>query len=132
MNGYSLKYTLDFSIKPKHGFTREEVLKEKAGGCDALVFVSIIREGDEPHTGAKSFMVGSVDGFQPVVDGQPQQIPMTELFQAMMALASQLQTESQLHDWQRNLCRWLLDVVRDRLAHSGVHDPLIGEPQDGS
>jgi hypothetical protein len=103
------KYHLKYMVE-RGQWTREELAG--AGGCDAMVLVSILR-GPEPHSGANSIAFLHVDGYS--ADAPP----MTEVFQVFVHLAHQLAESDELPRWQRELAQQTFDtaqavILRDR------------------
>ena len=108
-----LKYTVN--LKPG-GFTAEELKASGDGGADAVVIVSIVRDGKPAHTGAVSFAVLSADivGYQ---GGEVPGIPVTELYQVMTMLAAQISDDTTAPTWQRNICADVMEKTRAIVNH---------------
>lgn len=104
---YALKYKLEFDHK-EGGFTKEEILKEveqsdSIGACDAMILVSIIRE-----EAGISYAIVSSDGHN-----EGESISDLELFKAWGMIANRLATQSDLIDWQRDVCVKTSETIRD-------------------
>lgn len=109
----SLKYDVDFQCKKK-GFTGEEIKAEGKGGCDALAFVSIIREGEEVFEGSKSFAMFSMDGF---TEGE---IPDSEWFQIMGMIATKVMDSPDVPAWQNLIAQSFHEAVKDVVTGTRV------------
>lgn len=108
----SLKYDIKFEAKKK-GFDGAEIKAEGKGGCDALAFVSIIRNGDEVHEGSKSIALFSFDGFD---EGD---IPDTEWFQIMSFIAAQVMDSNTCPQWQKDHAKRFFEGVQARVVGKG-------------
>lgn len=69
----------------KGPFTAEEIKAQEAGGCAALVAVTVAREGPNPFAGPKDFSVVTVDGHS------WQGMHPMEIFQTWTVLAAHLE-----------------------------------------
>jgi hypothetical protein len=107
-----LKYNVELRAG---GFTPEELKAEGVGGADAVVIVSIVRDGRPPHSGAVSFAVLSADsvGYD---GGDVPEIPVTEMFQVMTMLCNRIEQDESAPQWQRVISTNVLESVRDVLA----------------
>lgn len=107
-----LKYHVEFRVG---GFEPNEIRAEGAGGADAVVIVSIVRNGKPPHNGPVSFAILSADsvGYD---GGDVAEIPDTELFQAMTAMAGRLSESATVLQWQRDLSGALVEAARERVV----------------
>lgn len=103
-----LKYSINF--KPG-GFSKEEIKKSGCGGCDALLLVSINRNGLPAHSGDVSYRIMTADStVSPNEQLQP--VPDTEVFQIMSVIAHQLMTKD-IPDWQRKIASWVFRTVKN-------------------
>lgn len=103
-----LKYSIDF--KPG-GFSEDEVKESGCGGCDALLLVSINRDGLPAHSGAVSYRIVSVDSTVNTKEGLLEPIPDTEVFQIMSVMAHELMSKN-IPDWQRKIASWVFRTVK--------------------
>lgn len=109
---YGVKYKLETG-----SFEGEDLKKEGAGGCDALVLCSIMREGKEPHEGPVSFAFFSVDGREHGPINQAPSITDEQLFEVWASLAHVISEKTCL-TWQREIASQVLNTVRSLLAAS--------------
>lgn len=107
---YALKYDLAFNARPE-GYTVAEL--EDSGGCDAMILISLLREGVRAHDGALSFEYTSIDGQN--VDG-PMPLPDTEVFVVLGCLAQQLIDNGKLDRVRLTYCKNVVEGMRDILA----------------
>ena len=113
---YRLKYDLKLEYAPEGGFDKAEIIAEGKGGADALVLVSIVRDGNNPHEGWKSIKVTEIDG-----RGQDFHVPDTELFQVITATADGLLerfiqgVDNPITNWEREILADLMTTVRNKL-----------------
>jgi len=98
-------------------FTGEQLEEEGAGGCDALLMVSIMRDGKHAHDGPMSVRYFSVDGTYGKPLEETPQIPNTELFTIMTMIAKDLSEDESLPDWQRDTARRTFEEVRARVTN---------------
>ncbi len=101
------KFNLKYKIEPGE-WTREQIEAEKAGGCNAMLLVSIAR-GAEPHGGMKSFNMVTMDGFS------GREIPDTEIFQIFSVLSDYLAQSKNLLPWQSLLASETIETVKKKL-----------------
>ena len=98
-------------------FAREQLEEEGAGGCDALLLVSLMRGGKHAHDGPLSVAYFSVDGtYGKPLESTPQ-IPNTELFTIMTTMAKDLSEDESLPDWMRSIARKTFEGARDRVTN---------------
>jgi|SRR5579863_8792975 len=105
--GKGHKYTLKYTVEPGE-WTKDELVAAGAGGCNALLMVNINR-GPQPHEGAKSFNLVSIDGYS------KEDLPDTEIFQVFSVLADCLAQSKQLEPWQSLMASEVIDGVRKRM-----------------
>lgn len=119
-----LKYNVD--LKPG-GHDPEEIKAEGVGGADAVVIVSIMRDGRPPHSGPISYAVLTADsvGYE---GGDVPEIPDTELFQALTMMAEKVGQSATVPAWQSAVARDLVAYVRDKVA---FHSALTNSPFAG-
>lgn len=101
------KYTLKYTVEPGE-WTKEELVAAGAGGCNALLMVSINR-GLQPHEGAKNFNLVSLDGYS------KEDLQDTEIFQVFSVLADCLSQSKQLEPWQSLMASEVIEGVQKRL-----------------
>lgn len=104
-----LKYTIELK---QGGFTAEELKASGDGGADAIVVVSIQRGGKPAHTGRVSFAILSADSVGYDENVGAQEVPATELYQAMTMLAHQLSESVDVPQWQRDICADVMEKTR--------------------
>lgn len=110
MSDWRCKYTIDMEAGR---FTREDLEgDDKAGGCDAFVFVSMLY----PEDGSYSQVVLSFDGR---ADGA--ELDDTDLFKVWSMLGAQLAGSESLSSNRRALCQSVLDAMRRAI---GVEVPV--------
>jgi hypothetical protein len=107
---YGVKYKLDAG-----SFSKEELEKDGAGGCDALVLCSIVREGNDPHEGGISFAIFSVDGRNGGPLNQAPSVPDTQLFEVWLSMAHVV-SETLVPAWQQELAESVVKAARSLLA----------------
>lgn len=123
---YAIKYKFSNEMK-EGGYSKEEILadgEDSAGGCDAHIFVSILRDG-KAHTTALDHAMMSVDGHN---NGEP--IPNTELFSHFNFVAYHLKDCQDIPEWQRMIANHSWEVSRYMVTkgkHGKQGDPLIAE-----
>ena len=118
-----LKYKVSFK---QGGFVEEDIAPDDEGGADALVLISIMRNGKPAHSGPVSFLIFTADsvGYQEGKDGEEgevPEIPDTELFTAMSMMARGL-SESKIPEWQRAIARTTFEAVRDGVVARSTVD----------
>jgi hypothetical protein len=121
LNGGVLKYHIE--IKPG-GYTREEALAEGAGAADAIVVVSIMRDGRPPHQGDVSFCAYSVDSVGADSCETAPSIPDTEMFSAVSMLCKKLGESPDVLDWQREAAKELFETAKENTQARRVRDSL--------
>lgn len=100
----SEKYHLKYQLEPSsEGFSLEQIKADKAGGCDAVVFGSIVYGED----GASSTAFLGLDGRT----GKP--MPDIDLFKAWVCLADQLSESEELPEGYKNFAGSVFQTVRD-------------------
>lgn len=109
-----LRYRVD--LKPG-GYTKEELTASGDGGADAVVIVSIMRDGKSPHSGPKSFAVLSADsvGYD---GGDVPDIPVTEMYQVMTMLCQRIAETPSAPQWQREIAEATVEATRGVLGVS--------------
>ena len=107
-----LRYKID--LKPG-GYTAEELKQSGDGGADAVVIVSIMRDGRPPHSGSVSFAVRSADSVGYEEGKSASEIPVTELYQAMTMLAHRISQDPAAPQWQRDICNATVEATRQTL-----------------
>lgn len=114
---YRVAYHVQFS---EEGFTKQQLVDMKMGGCNALVVISIMRDNaaNDPFEGAKSFQIASTDG------RRGQEIPTREYFQAMTHLANYISEQPDVPEGMREVCWAIVDAHRSLIG-------LVKQP-DGS
>jgi hypothetical protein len=115
----------DVKLKPG-GYTAEELKQDGAGGADAIVIASIVRDGRPPHSGPLSVVIMSVDsvGYQ---EGDYPDIPDTELFIVMTMMADKLSKSEALPAWQKALAVDMFEQVQtlmQNLSHNNRGIPV--------
>lgn len=105
---WPIRYRID-----RGEFTREELNKDDAGGCDALVLISIM--GGRPGQWLSQMVMG-FDGRLPATDGRPAELDSTQLFKAWVMLTKRLGEMPDLHESKREFCQQVFGIVLD--AHS--------------
>jgi hypothetical protein len=110
---YHCKYGLSLECGEFH---KEDVDVETHGLTDAFVLVSILREGEHAHDGAKSTAIVTYDG-----QTGGGEIPDTELFQVWSFLANKLMTAEGCPAWQRDLARESFAAVRKHVTGMETH-----------
>jgi hypothetical protein len=118
-----LKYTVE--LKPG-GYTAEELKQSGDGGADALVIVSIVRGGKPAHSGPVSFAVITADsvGYD---GGDAPEIPVTELFSAVVMQCNQIAQDEVAPQWQRLIAKFVVDIAR---IHVTSRPGLIGDYEE--
>lgn len=101
---YQIKYTIQGGPFPK-----DEIVAEKAGGCDAVIIHNILYLED----GSRAEMMVSARG--------PDMTPLSaqELFQSWALMAKGLSEDDRLDVTRRELCAVVFDSYRDFLLGSG-------------
>lgn len=115
-NIYAIKYNYKFDYNEGNGWTKEELENdpERPGACDALVFISITREGKGAHKGSTSHAWLSKDGHN---NGEP--IPNTEMFSVWSSIAKALSEDDETPPWQRDICQKAFEEVRQKIVVEG-------------
>ncbi|WP_394844153.1 hypothetical protein LZC95_44765 [Pendulispora brunnea] len=98
-NRYRIKYTVE-----RGSFTFEELRAMRAGGCDAVVVVSILREGADP---SNAVAFSSLDGFS------GKSVIASDLFLIFSFLANMLSKREELPSWQREVAHKAFAQVRN-------------------
>ena len=105
---YALKYSISCDTNNGEGFTQEEILESgDFGGADALMLISIIREGKKAHDGGVSIKIMSLDGQN---DKNP--IPDTELFHIWNSLCIRIIESPDTSFFQKQIAQETIDSVR--------------------
>jgi hypothetical protein len=124
---YALKYTHIHETNYGKGFTKEEIIKAQeenpdVGAADAIILISIVRDGKKAHDGAVSFSTVSEDG-----QNRNMPIPDTELFSAWASLAHSLYEGGFILDWQKEIVKKAVENVRMIMKHKKEKKGLFAQ-----
>lgn len=108
---YGLKYKIIVENNDGKGYPKSTMIKmadedEFVGGCDALLFFSILR----PEDGSFSIYHNSYDGFNEL-----KPITSIELFKVWAMLASKLKDDPEIHQWHRDVAEIAHEQVWARI-----------------
>jgi hypothetical protein len=102
------KYRIKYEFTPEYGeFSGEEVKRANRGGCDAIIFHSILY----PEDGTFSCKTFSIDGRKGGDD-----LSAIELFKVWMLLGSQLAESEELDQARRYMARMPLEAMREAMG----------------
>lgn len=114
---YGIKYVVESGQ-----FTREELVEEGAGGCDAIIIISIMRDHKPAHSGPLSVKISSLDGVP--VDGKDladmPDIPITEMFVVWSMIAKSIAESDESPEWQRAIASQTFTDIREWMAPDGT------------
>lgn len=104
---YGLKYKIIVDNNDNQGFPKSKILEaaeedNQIGGCDALLFFSILR----PEDGSFSIWNDSYDGFN-----EMKPISSIELFKVWAMLATKLKGDPNIHQWHRDIAEIAAEQV---------------------
>lgn len=110
--GYKLKWKFEEPEHSVEGFTREEIRKDNASGCDAFIFVSII---EDPEGNTSTLVLGRDGRGEEIKD-----IEDNEIWKAWLMMAHQLSGSKTLSENKKQLCGAVFETVRE--AINAKHD----------
>lgn len=115
---YRLRYKLDPARHPTAGgWTKEELLAEGFGGCDAVIMHSLLF----PPDGSLRVMTVSCDG------RTGEDLDVNQLFKAWFLLAKQLSERKDLSPQKREFANMVYEMIRQAIVKTSP--PTDGSPK---